>query len=105
VLKFEYIDTIRYEAGKPKALFLLADPDQMKESPVAVFGTGLEAFFIGKYLENQGIQISCFINNDPHMEGRFLGGKPVRLPKQVWGQGFFMVVAMSNPKYLNEVLW
>ncbi len=105
MLKFEYIDTIRYEAGKPGALFLLADLNQMKEYPVAIFGTGLEAFFIGKYLEHQGMRIECFLNNDLKMEGRFLGGKPIQSPKQVWGQNFFIVAAMSNAKYLNEVLW
>lgn len=31
MLRLEYIDTIRYEAGSPKAMFLLADREYMEE--------------------------------------------------------------------------
>lgn len=105
MLKFEYIDTIKYEAGKPKAMFLLADTDQMEGRRVAVFGTGLEAFMVARYLEHRGIGTECFLNNDTKMEGYSLCGKTVKLPGQIWGQDFFIIIAMGNARHLNEVLW
>ncbi len=105
MLKFEYIDTVKYEAGKPRAMFLLADMKVMEGKRVAIFGTGLEAYIIQQYLEKKRIEVECFINNDPAMEGRIMCGKPIRVPHQIWGQGFCIIIAMSNTKYLNEVLW
>ncbi|MCM1120966.1 MAG: class I SAM-dependent methyltransferase [Eubacterium sp.] len=105
MLKFEYIDTIKYEIGKPRAMFLLADTDAMEGKRIAVFGTGLEAFIIERYLETRGLETECFVNNDPKMEGRVLCGRPVKAPGKIWGQDFFVVIAMGNPRYLNEVLW
>lgn len=105
MLKFEYIDTIKYEMGNPKAMFLLADMAQMQGKRVAVFGTGLEAFLVVRYLEHIGIETECFLNNDPKMEDRYLCGKPVKPPGQIWGQDFFIIIAMGNARHLNEVLW
>lgn len=105
MLKFEYIDTIRYEAGKPRAVFLLTDVNSFEGKRVAVFGTGIEAFITEKYLESKGIETECFINNDPQMEGRILCGKQVMTPDKIWGQGFSVIIAMSNARYINEVLW
>ena len=72
MLKFEYIDTIKYETGEPRAMFLLADMDAMEGKRIAVFGTGLEAFITERYLEKRGIETECFVNNDPKMAGRVL---------------------------------
>lgn len=105
MLKFEYIDTIKYEAGKPRAMFLLADRKDMEGKHVAIFGTGVEAFIAARYLERQGIEIECFVNNDPKMEERVLCRKLIKTPGQIWGQDFYIIVAMSNIRYLNEVLW
>ncbi len=105
MLRFQYIDTIKYEAGKPKAMFLLADMEELGRKRIAVFGTGLEAFFIARYLELQGIEIEYFINNDPKMEDRILCGRLVKTPAQIWGQGLYIIIAMNNTRYLNEVLW
>lgn len=77
MLKFEYIDTVKYEAGRPRAMFLLADMKAMEGKRVAVFGTGLEAYIIKQYLERQRIGVDCFVNNDPAMNGRILCGKPI----------------------------
>lgn len=96
MLKFEYIDTIKYEAGKPRAMFLLADRKDMEGKHVAIFGTGVEAFIAARYLERQGIEIECFVNNDPKMEERVLCGKLIKTPGQIWGQDFYIIVAMSN---------
>lgn len=105
MLEFKYIDTVKYEAGKPRAVFLLADRKVMAEKRVVIFGTGLEAFVTEQYLERQKIEIECFVNNDPGMEGRALCGKLIKTPGSIWGQDFYIIVAMSNARYLNQVLW
>lgn len=105
MVKLEYIDTVKYEAGCPKAVFLLADKENMTGRRAVIFGTGLEAFFAAGYLEKQGVGIDCFINNDPKMAGKYFCNKPIRLPDSIWGRQFFIVAAMGNVKYLNEVLW
>lgn len=48
-----------------------------------------------------------FLDNNLNMSGRFLCGKPIKLPNAIWQEekGFFVIIAMSRVKYLNEVLW
>ncbi|MEY8322749.1 class I SAM-dependent methyltransferase [Lachnospiraceae bacterium 54-11] len=105
MLRLEYIDTIRYEAGSPKAMFLLADREYMEEKNIVIFGTGTEAFFAFHFLKQKGLEANCFLNNDSRLQGSFFCGKEIRMPNEIWGKNFFFIIAMSNIKYQNEVLW
>ncbi len=104
MLKLNYIDTIKYEAGRPKAMFLLADISAMRARGAAVFGTGLEAYFTYEYLQKAGINVACFIDNDPALSGQQFCGKEIVVLEAV-GRECCVVVAMTQPKYNNEVLW
>lgn len=104
MLKLDYIDTIKYEAGTPKAMFLLADMSAMKTMQVAIFGTGLEAYFVYEYLQKAGINITYFINNDSAMSGKPFCGKQI-VPLDAIDRNYYVVIAMTLPKYNNEVLW
>lgn len=100
-----YIDTIRYEAGRPKALFLLADMAFIKESKIAIFGTGIEAYLTANYLKKIGIKVDCFVNNDVNMQGKMLQGIEIKLPSEIVNKSYYFIAAMTTVKYNNEVLW
>lgn len=104
MLKLNYIDTIKYEAGTPKVMFLLADIPAMKSLPVAIFGTGLEAYFVYGYLQKAGIKITHFLNNDSVMWGRQFCGKQIVSLDEI-DRDYYIVIAMTLPRYDNEVLW
>lgn len=105
MLKLEYIDTIKYEAGSPRAMFLLADMEHIERKSVAIFGTGLEAFLVFHYLKHNGVEAEYFLNNDSGLRGSFLCGKEIRTPDEIFGKNFYIIIAMSKMKHLNEVLW
>jgi len=106
MVKLEYIDTIKYEAGRPKGMFLLIDWEQIAGKRIFIFGTGIEAYFSFYYLKKKGMEPECFINNDPGMAGRYICGKLVKMPGEIWGtDDVFIVIAMSKVQYLNEVIW
>lgn len=107
MVKLEFIDTIKYVAGRPFGIFLLIDWQQLTGKHVAIFGTGVEAYFAFHYLKDKGVEPEWFLNNDPNMAGRFICGKPIKMPNEVWSvcDDLFIVIAMSKLQYLNEVLW
>lgn len=105
MISLQYIDTIRWEQGRPKALFMIADMALMKASKTAVFGTGLEAYLIFGYLKDNGIDVSCFVNNDKKLHGRKLCGLDIVSPDEVMDSSWYVVVAMSQSRYDNQVLW
>ena len=49
MLELIYVDTVRYDAGKPRSSFMLIDMDKIKTKKVAVFGNGMEAYFANMY--------------------------------------------------------
>ncbi len=105
MIELFYVDTIRYEVGRPKALFLLADEELMKVSRIAVFGTGIEAYLIMGYLKEIGIKVDCFVNNDADMRGKKLCGIDIVLPSEVMNKAYYFISAMPKVNYNNEVLW
>lgn len=105
MVSLQYIDTIKYEAGYPKAVFLLADMDILKSKKVAVFGNGLQAYFVNMYLENQGIRVECFINNDPEMSKKLFCGKRIVTLNKIEKEEYYIIIAMTKNFYNNEVLW
>lgn len=64
MFKLEYVDLVRYEAGIPKAMLLLADRKCMCEKRIAVFGTGSEAYSACQFMEQNGFRVERFLNND-----------------------------------------
>lgn len=105
MVSLQYIDTIKYEAGRPKALFMIADIARLKESKVAIFGTGLEAYLTFAYVKDMGADVSCFVNNDKNMSGRKLCGLDIVSPDRIMDGTWYIIVAMSQSKYNNQVLW
>lgn len=103
--RLEYIDTIRYEIGRPRAMFLVGDLERMRNMPVAVFGTGTEAYFAHDYLKRKNIEVEYFINNDGRMAGKNFCGRKIVSPQEVMGKDYYVVIAMNQIKHDNEVLW
>lgn len=104
MLKLEYIDTIKYEAGRSKALFLIANKENLKNSKVAIFGNGIEAYLINDYLCKKNICVDFFINNDLQMSEKIFCNKNIVTLNKV-DKNYYIIVAMTMPKYNNEVLW
>ena len=105
MIRLSYIDTIKYEAGYPTAVFLLADEKKINSKKVVIFGTGIEAYTVYMHLKNKGIRVHSFVNNDWKMSGKMFCGCQIVLPEAIWDNDFYVVVAMSREKYMNEVLW
>lgn len=105
MVRLQYIDTIGYEAGQPKSFFILADMELMSKSKVAIFGTGLEAWLTYAYLKKEGICAECFVNNDKRFWGKELKGIRIVEPSTVMDKSYYVVSAMTQIKYNNEVLW
>lgn len=105
MLELKYIDTVRYEAGKPKAMFLLSDSEVMRNKHIAIFGTSLEAYFAFQYLEKEDFCVECFVDNNPRIYGSEFCGRKIKRPDEIWQEHLFIVIAMHQPKSLNEVLW
>lgn len=55
MVRLEYIETIKYQAGMPRAMFLLADMEAAAGRQIVVFGAGLEAFPINQFLMEKDI--------------------------------------------------
>ena len=105
MLRLDYIDTLRYEAGRPKALFLLIDLEKIENLKVAVWGNGLEAYMTCNYLCKIGIHVECFINSDVRMVRKRFCDRRIVTPDQICREEYFIIVAMTQPRYSNEVLW
>ena len=105
MLELIYVDTVRYDAGKPRSSFMLIDMDKIKTKKVAVFGNGMEAYFANMYLKKQGIYVEKFINNDIEMTDKlFCGIKTVRLDR-IEKEDYYIIVALTQQRYNNEVIW
>ncbi len=105
MIGLQYIDMLKWEQGRPKALFMIADMEQMRKSKTAIFGTGLEAYSIFQYLKGNGIEVKCFVNNDKNLCGRKLCGLNIVSPDEVMDKAWYVIVAMSQSRYNNQVLW
>lgn len=105
VVELLYINTIGYEAGQPKAFFTLVDMELMRKSEVAVFGVGAVACYTYNYLKEIGIDVKCFVNNDKRMWGKKLNGVNIVQPSVVMDRNYYVIIAMTQRKYNNEVLW
>lgn len=105
MISLQYIDTLKWEQGRPRALFMIADMVQMRNLKVAIFGTGIEAYSIFRYLKDNSIVACCFVNNDKSLNGRKMCGLDIVSPDEVMDKSWYVIVAMSQSRYNNQVLW
>ncbi len=105
MIKIDFIDIIRYEAGWPYAAFLIADEEKIHDKEVVIFGVGNEAYNVCKFLTNKGIDIKGFVNNDSMMKGKLFCGHKILHAQEIWGQDYYVIVAMTQLRYANEVIW
>ena len=91
---------LRYETKKS-----LKNKEITLESEVAVFGVGAVACYTYNYLKEIGIDVKCFVNNDKRMWGKKLNGVNIVQPSVVMDRNYYVIIAMTQRKYNNEVLW
>ena len=105
MVTLKYIETVKMGGKAPRALFILSDEEKIKNSKIAIFGTGIEAYLTYMYMSNIGIEVSCFLNNDSKLEHRKFCGREILRPFNVISQDYYIIISVGELKFYNEILW
>lgn len=69
---------------------------------LAIYGAGFYGFYLSS-ATGKTKQLSCFIDQNSHLQGREMGGKPILSIEQLPEQVNYVLVGL-NPRYAKEVI-
>lgn len=71
--------------------------ENRKDRKIAIFGTGMYGKRVLEILENAGISVECFIDNNKEIQGEYKSGYVVQSPDKLnRNDDFFIIIAISG---------
>ncbi len=101
----EWLSNVGYRRGHEMNAYLLGMNcgfKQLKNKKVFLFGAGENGFLAQTILQNQGIEIAGFIDNNEALIGKNIAGKKIFSLYDLVNEDFYIIISVAE-KYIAEV--